>query len=868
MKFCKKHQKNTISKLLPIIIILLLFILFFSSVIFKGETFAGGDLINQYIPYKYFMRDTLLKHKQIPFWNPLYFSGRLFQADIQTGVFYPPNWFVIFFPPEIFFTIVTLLHILWGIFGMSCYTRLLVKNKFIIALGGILFGFSAFNITRLAEFSGVVLFIFTASWIPWILFFEEYFFRGRKVKHLIYLILSITFQLFAGSPQIAFYTWIALAVISLLQLIHIVKFKNFGNKKFSKYLISSGNFSNNLKGFIVGIVIACILSLGLFGIQFFPTHEFIKNSFERGGIGATFEYITSDSLTLPHLITYLIPKYFYDPTSLEITQFLKTGFHEYNFYSGISVIFFSLLFFLLISKNKREFLSQIHGIRQEQHRRRIAVSWIILAAFGLFASFGSTSLLFRFLYDYIPGFKSFRVPVRMMMFYWICSIVLTILTIDTIEKLGRKELHTESLKATAKKLRNNFIMSLFGAFIILNTVFIILFFSIYQIYTNLGIEAALKAATAEDISLYKKIYAVAASSSLRALGILLITFIICIAFFINRISKQLFNILILLIVCLDLFIFGRGFIFTKGYEEIHKAEYKQTDLVKFLQQNLKDSERYTWLDDVFDYRFDQNQLELYANRPMIYGLHEMRGYDPNFSSLYGEFLNAACGRNPKSPQGAFMSIPPDAVNQINFNLLSLFNLKYILSYNNLQLEHFKLVKQFNFGAQILKIYENEKPSGMIYFRKNAIANHPNTGISLLSSEFDPETEAIPMIEVTEKQSLQNNSTEQQYSTDTFKYEIIKDTPNYQKYKIKCGENGILVFAENYDIGWKVYVNDVGVEYFPVNHALGGIFIDKGEWTVEKRFRSASFFRGGFISLASLLFLIFLLSKGRQKSIKQ
>ncbi len=847
-----------------LILLCILFIIFFSSLIFSGEVLSGGDLINNYIPYKYFLKDSFLKHHQMPLWNPLIFSGRAFQADIQTGVFYPPNWFIFFFSPERFFSIFVMLHIIWGMLGTGKYIKVICRNCFIPYIAAVLFGFSGFNLTRLAEFSGVVIFVFTMAWTPWILFFEECFFRTRRIKHLIFLILSMAMQLFAGSPQIAFYTWIALGLIASMQIVFSLFISRSIKKCSSEKIIISGRFSRKPMGFIIGIVLAFMLTISIFGAQYFSTYEFIKGSFERG-TGASFEYITSDSLTFAHCITNIVPKYFYDPNSTEISQLLKTGYHEYNYYNGMGFLFFYLIAVLLI-KNLFSPPGSLYNKIQRRNIIRISLSWFILVFFGLFAAHGSSSSLFRFLYDYIPGFKSFRVPARLMMFWWLGGIILSSFVIDIYEKMYNLYFVKKD-KSDENKRRIKILISLstavFFLIIIICAVLIYNFDIIYkklEIFQNLGMQGVDK-----SDPFYQRLSITAKSSVFRSMALLTVIYIISLFFLSGKFNLKFFRVGLFIIIAIDLLLFGKSFIYSTPKNEFKERFYPETKVVKFLQENLNSGERYTWLDDVFDYRYDQNQMELFANRPMVYGISEMRGYDPNFPKTYGEFLNLICGKPFNNRQGAFLSfLYPDGSYKINYKLLSLFNLKYLLTYDKIPDENFRIAKQINFGGNILNIYENLKLTGRLYLRDDAYKNHKSDNIRITDNFFNPDKEAIPSVILESENENQDELKVESSDINIFKYNFISDSPNRQVIKVESKKSGILVFAESYDPNWQIYSNVEKQEFFPVNHALGGIYIKAGKYEIVKKYMSASLIRGKLISLTGLIILLVLALKARER----
>ena len=76
-----------------------------APMLLNGRVLSGGDIVNQYLPYKHLIR-SILAQGRFPHWDALIFGGRPLQGDIQTGLFYPLNVFYWVLPLPWAFTIV------------------------------------------------------------------------------------------------------------------------------------------------------------------------------------------------------------------------------------------------------------------------------------------------------------------------------------------------------------------------------------------------------------------------------------------------------------------------------------------------------------------------------------------------------------------------------------------------------------------------------------------------------------------------------------------------------------------------------------------------------------------------------------------
>ena len=141
-------MKHRFFPFLATVFFLALTALFFYRIVFGGQTLAAaGDIVNNYLPYKFLVKEQLAQG-EFPHWNPLTFGGRPLQSDIQTGLFYPPNLLFWFLPLEWAFDLGALFHFWIGAVGMALWMRRRARAEAAL-LAGALFMFSGYATARL-----------------------------------------------------------------------------------------------------------------------------------------------------------------------------------------------------------------------------------------------------------------------------------------------------------------------------------------------------------------------------------------------------------------------------------------------------------------------------------------------------------------------------------------------------------------------------------------------------------------------------------------------------------------------------------------------------------------------------------------------
>ena len=172
----------------------------------------GFDTARMMGPWRRFITDEL-KAGRFPVWNPHQFAGAPLLANFQSGLFFPPNLIYLVIPFHIAWTILVVSQPLLASFGMY----LLLKSQFvsqfqttinqfiIIILPSLAYGFSAWMSVWIEwNIHG-----FVYALLPWALFF---IYR----RQTILTILTISFIIFAGHPQMALIGITALIIASVV----------------------------------------------------------------------------------------------------------------------------------------------------------------------------------------------------------------------------------------------------------------------------------------------------------------------------------------------------------------------------------------------------------------------------------------------------------------------------------------------------------------------------------------------------------------------------------------------------------------------------------------------------------------------------
>jgi len=200
------HGKDALWRLgLATVLVSLLYLT--TPTVFEAEDYVKLHAINR----AYLVTSVL--SGRLPLWNPHVGLGRPFLADIETAAFYPPNLLYLVVEPHVALAILLVLHcalLLWGtarlgrLLGMDERTGLLVGVAY--ACSGVVVG---------VIHKGQIPFGEAIAWVPLAFLVGGRLQDAFEWRRLAYLALVLGLQVLCGHPQMAWLTWLGLALFLL-----------------------------------------------------------------------------------------------------------------------------------------------------------------------------------------------------------------------------------------------------------------------------------------------------------------------------------------------------------------------------------------------------------------------------------------------------------------------------------------------------------------------------------------------------------------------------------------------------------------------------------------------------------------------------
>lgn len=428
-----KRLLSLVADALALIALGVVISLFHAALAFSYTALTDYDLFTYFYPFWHYRAEALLAGR-LPLWDPYTFTGAPFQANIQTGVFYLPNLFVLHLPtgqagleaPRAV-ALSYLGHLWLAAGGMYLLLRLGLNvghagsftAGIVFALGGFL-GAQAGHINQVQA----------SSWLPFLSLGVLQTCRYLSIPWALLTAIFFSLLITAGHPQEAYLASVALGLLALYEAVRLGAVAAPGGSErlpaFLRPLYVLLHFL--LRTALGGALFAAAVVLGgaLAAIQLLPTLELSGFSWRAGGL--PFPVATSFSLPPWEVLHALLPTY-QDPPFREATGLPLVS--EYNAYVGVAALSLSWL--------------ALAGWRREPHIPYFAG----LAALGLFLAFGGYNPLYPFLLDAIPGINLFRVPARWL---FLCAFGLAALAGLGMDWLWRMERQAPSFRAVGHAL--------------------------------------------------------------------------------------------------------------------------------------------------------------------------------------------------------------------------------------------------------------------------------------------------------------------------------------------------------------------------------------------------------------------------------
>ena len=385
----KKHapaRAFRLSGALALGLLALLVVVFFHEVVFGGKTLVSPDT-SAPAGFARVGGQSLFQERVYPLWNPYVFLGMpSFASGTYNPLIYPPDWPLgllqkaLPFLPEL--TWMLIYYVLGGFF------MFLLAREWGARPEGALLGAAAFvfapNLVAVGT-HGHGSQLVDSAYIPLLLWLTSRWMRTGGVAHLGWLALAGGFQLLRGHVQICFYTWLAVALYVVVEWIAgLIRREPIG--------------ARTLRA--VGVALAAALAFGIAGFYNLPLRDYAQHSI-RGGSegGAGMEFATQWSLAPYELPSIVVPGW--------------TGFGGQTYWGGMPFTDYPNAYVGIVTM-----LLLLPAFLRNGSVRVFA---LLLGVFAVLISFGKYFPFYGWLYDHLPLFNKFRIPVMVIVLFQVAT---------------------------------------------------------------------------------------------------------------------------------------------------------------------------------------------------------------------------------------------------------------------------------------------------------------------------------------------------------------------------------------------------------------------------------------------------------------
>jgi hypothetical protein len=758
-----------------------LVLVFFYPLVF-GKVFVSPDSVAP-AGFSKFAMDALHNRHVYALWNPFQFLGMpSFGSLAFVPYVYPLDPVFGFLNTVLHFPDLTwlLAHYLLIAIAMVLLLLALGTGADAALIGAVTFALTP-NLVAVGAF-GHGSQIMTAAYIPILFLLYDRFARRGSLLALAGFAFAAALQLLRSHVQIVFYTWLALGLYALYLAVIAARERR------------GADAARALGGLAAGIG----LGFGMSCFLYLPVHEYAKLSIRSAaeGSGAGFAYATSWSFHPAEMITFLIPSMFGFGGR---TYWGTMPFTDYPNYMGIVPLALAV-------------------IGAARARGRMRGFWIALAAVALLISFGKHfKPLYQLLYEHVPFFNKFRVPVMILVLLQFAVAVLAALGLDWA--LRGPEAPAAAARPAPRGARGAArrkgsegasdggphwtrwtIYAVAGA---LGAVMLL------QLFSSSILAAASKARDYMTPDIARQSLDMATVDALKS-GILLAA-----AFFVlslrarGRLSRLAAALLVVGISAVDLWGIDRKIMDPQlGSAGEYAQNFNETPEITFLK---KDSTEFR----VLPLRWDDTRFS-------AFGIASVLGYHPAKPRLYQAFM--------------------DTVGIANLRIVRLLNIKYVLTdgyypdtTSDLVLRHDGPVKVYEVKGTAPRAYMVHQISP-VKNETSALATvrtSPVLGPGGMAVWEDP-----PPYPKYPKPADPDSVLRIRYDLNESEYLVRTSTP------------GMFVQVDQYDPDWSATIDGAPARIRRVNYLMRGIEMPAGVHRVRLRYMPSSLVLGVKISLGS------------------
>jgi len=753
-----------------------------------------SDIPSLVYPWRMLVVESL-KNRTLPLWNPFYFGGMPLLANFQSATFSWVNLFFFFLPAIKAWSIGVIIQPLLTVFFTFLFLRHLKINKIASLLGGIVFAFSGFSLMWL-EYN---VHGHTAMWLPLLLLVVDRIVEDRKIKWVLGGSLFLALSIFAGYPQIVFYSLTATGFYAVFRLFGVWhKQKSF--KKIIQSLLLLGSF----------VVLGVLLS----AVQWLPGYETMRLSVRE--IDPIASLSSGGFLPWQNLVTFLAPDFFGNPATYNFWG--KPWYDNFALYVGILPLILVAL--------------AIFGRRSKE-------TWffVFLVVFALFLALPTP--LGKWVANLgIYGVKS--ISARIIFLLDFSLAILAALGLDYILNNGScltfSPVRHPRFAAGARREPLYVSHPLMWTLLI----FIIIFLGLWGFVFSAG-KFFPQAIWLLNLPVAKRNLILPTLLFFASTALLLFLMI----FKRWKFSKLLFSWLFIMLIIFDLFRFGWKYLpFAKK-----ELVFPTTPVIEFLQKQPKPF-GVNPQGEPFRVEFGE---AIPQNMWMPYGLESAAGYDAMAPLRFTQFLGAVRTGRADTPYGRVAQ-----VENYDSKLFDLLNIKYVLAvkYDEKGIRvpegkprpvfknpKFKLV----FEDKTVQVYENKNVLPRAFLVHDFAVRQSNQEIidQMLKPDFDLSKTVV----------LEENPPIKSIKTKINKIEWLEYNPGRIKLVIESDQPGFLFLTDSNYPGWLAFIDSKKNKIYRADFTFSAVEISEGKHLVELIYQPQLFKVGLYLSLGTLVFCL-------------
>ncbi len=351
----------------------LLLILFFVTAILYPLTLQGmslywGDLSLYFYPMEEFVR-AQLRLGRLPLWNPYVSCGQPMVGNPQSWIFYPSTLLLYVVPLNLYFTVLTVVHLTAAGWGTYLYLRRICGDRMSALLGALTYAGGGFIVARL-QFPTMVQ---SAAYLPWLLLLVDRLVERPRPYYGALLALAVGLTVLAAHPQIAYMTFACSAIYTVARLAQLRRHRD-------RLLRATAELA---AAFAVGILST--------SVQLLPALQlFAESTREHLGWREANRFV----LLPEQVVNLVLPNFFGNPARRDYWG--PGNMWEPCVYVGLLPL--ALALYAMFSRTRRPAV-MFYGL--------LAVSafWLALGRFGG---------LYWLAYFTVPGLASFHDPARFL----------------------------------------------------------------------------------------------------------------------------------------------------------------------------------------------------------------------------------------------------------------------------------------------------------------------------------------------------------------------------------------------------------------------------------------------------------------------